>query len=124
MTYRMMVVFDLDDEALLVEFVSHCFPSLKAILPEELAAGLCDIGLGIDHSDGFESVAFFPEDLNTISGVITEESLDRLGQSTWLAQVGVGRGSLILFVEDPLFRMFWYTGFQPYTNAILFGAGS
>ena len=61
------------------------------------------------------------EDLSKISGVITEESLDRLGQSTWLAQVGVGRGSLILFVEDPLFRMFWYSGFQLYANALLMG---
>ena len=78
-------------------------------------------GRAFEPSDGFESVAFFPQDLGRISGVITEESLDRLGQSTWLAQVGVGRGSLILFVEDPLFRMFWYSGFQLYANALLMG---
>ena len=78
-------------------------------------------GRAFEPAEGFESVAFFPEGLEKISGVISEESLDRLDRSTWLAQVGVGRGSLILFVEDPLFRMFWYSGFQLYTNAVLFG---
>jgi len=78
-------------------------------------------GRAFEPSDGFESVVFFPQDLQKISGVISDENLDRLGQSTWLAQVGVGRGSLILFVEDPLFRMFWYSGFQLYANALLMG---
>jgi hypothetical protein len=48
-------------------------------------------GRAFEPSNGFESVAFFPEDLSKISGVITEESLDRLGQSSWPAQIGVGR---------------------------------
>jgi hypothetical protein len=78
-------------------------------------------GRAFEPADGFESVAFFPEGLEKISGVISEESLDRLDRSTWLAEVRVGRGSLILFVEDPLFRMFWYSGFQLYSNALLLG---
>jgi len=81
-------------------------------------------GRAFEPADGFESVAFFPEGLEKISGVISEESLKRLDRSTWLAQVGVGRGSLILFVEDPLFRMFWYSGFQLYANALLIGPAS
>ena len=78
-------------------------------------------GRAFEPSDGFESVAFFSEGLEKISGVISEESLDRLDRSTWLAEVRVGRGSMILFVEDPLFRMFWYSGFQLYANALLLG---
>jgi hypothetical protein len=78
-------------------------------------------GRAFEPSDGFESVAFFPENLQRISGVISEERLARLDQSTWMAQVGLGRGSLILFVEDPLFRMFWYSGYQLYANAVLLG---
>jgi hypothetical protein len=81
-------------------------------------------GRAFEPAEGFESVAFFPEGLEKISGVISEESLERLDRSTWLAQVGVGRGSLILFVEDPLFRMFWYSGFQLYANALLLGPAS
>ena len=78
-------------------------------------------GRAFEPADAFESVAFFPEGLEKISGVISEESLERLDRSTWLAEVSVGRGSLILFVEDPLFRMFWYSGFQLYSNALLLG---
>jgi hypothetical protein len=78
-------------------------------------------GRAFEPSDGFESVAFFSEGLEKISGVISQESLDRLDRSTWLAEVRVGRGSMILFVEDPLFRMFWYSGFQLYANALLLG---
>jgi hypothetical protein len=81
-------------------------------------------GRAFEPAEGFESVVFFPEGLEKISGVISEESLERLDRSTWLAQVGVGRGSLILFVEDPLFRMFWYSGFQLYANALLLGPAS
>jgi hypothetical protein len=81
-------------------------------------------GRAFEPADGFESVVFFPDGLEKISGVISEESLERLDRSTWLAQVGVGRGSLILFVEDPLFRMFWYSGFQLYANALLLGPAS
>lgn len=78
-------------------------------------------GRAFEPSGGFESVAFFPEGLEKISGVISQESLERLTRSTWLAQVGLGRGSLILFAEDPLFRMFWYSGFQLYGNALVVG---
>jgi hypothetical protein len=72
----------------------------------------------------FESVVFFPKEPERASGVISDASLERLAQSTWMAEVSLGRGSLILFAEDPLFRMFWYSGFQLYTNAILLGPGS
>jgi hypothetical protein len=78
-------------------------------------------GRAFEPEEDFESVAFFPEGLEKISGVISAEGLDRLDRSTWLAQVGMGRGSLILFAEDPLFRMFWYSGYQLYTNALLLG---
>jgi hypothetical protein len=78
-------------------------------------------GRSFEPDESFESVAFFPEGLRKVSGVISEKSLERLDRSTWLAEAGMGRGSLILFVEDPLFRMFWYSGFQLYTNALIYG---
>jgi hypothetical protein len=81
-------------------------------------------GRAFEPAEGFESVAFFPDGLEKISGVISDQNLERLEQSTWLARVGVGRGRLILFVEDPLFRMFWYSGFQLYANALLLGSFS
>jgi hypothetical protein len=78
-------------------------------------------GRGFEPSEDFSSAVFFGEDLQKISGVISQRNLDRMSQSTWLADVGVGRGRLILFVEDPLFRMFWYSGYQLYANAVLMG---
>ena len=47
--------------------------------------------------------------------------MDRLRRSSWLVERRLGRGSLILFADDPLYRMMWYAGFQPYTNAVLLG---
>jgi hypothetical protein len=26
---------------------------------------------------------------------------------------------VVLFADDPLYRMMWYSGFQPFTNAVL-----
>jgi hypothetical protein len=30
-------------------------------------------------------------------------------------------GRVILFIDDPVFRHFWYATFQPFANAILLG---
>ena len=76
-------------------------------------------GVGFEPDESFESVAYFPEGLGRISGVISENNLERLDQSTWLADRREGSGRIILFADDPLFRMFWYSGWQLYTNAIL-----
>lgn len=78
-------------------------------------------GTGFEPDEAFESAAFFPEGLSKVSGVISDENLSRLDRSSWMVQRRLGRGSVILFADDPLFRMFWYSGFQPYVNAILLG---
>jgi len=78
-------------------------------------------GTGFEPEDVFESAAYFPQGLAKVSGMISSDNLERLDRSSWLAQRAVGRGSVILFADDPLFRMFWYSGFQPYTNALLLG---
>lgn len=76
-------------------------------------------GTGFEPDEAFESAAFFPEGLQKVSGVISNDNIARLDRSSWLLQRRLGRGSVVLFADDPLFRMFWYSGFQPYTNAIL-----
>ncbi len=78
-------------------------------------------GQAFEPATGYESVVFFPEGGEKIGGVISQKGLEQMARSTWLAQASVGRGTLILFAEDPLFRMFWYSGFQLYANAILLG---
>jgi hypothetical protein len=71
--------------------------------------------------EAFETVAYFPDELAKVSGVISERNLQRLSQASWLAVRDVGAGRVILFADDPLFRHFWYGTFQPYTNALLLG---
>ena len=78
-------------------------------------------GLSFEPDESFESVAFFPEDLTKISGVIHEDVIERLQRSTWLATRNLGRGRAILFADDPLFRHFWYAGFLLYMNAVVIG---
>lgn len=78
-------------------------------------------GESFEPDESFESVAYFDADPEKISGVISEGSLERMDRSTWLAQERLGQGKLILFADDPLFRLFWYSGFQPYVNALLLG---
>ena len=124
--------YELGERFTTVAGISHYFSALAeasdlvSVQPYGLDAEtfVLSRGRAFEPGEGFESVAFFPEGLEKISGVISEESLERLDRSTWLAQASVGRGNLILFVEDPLFRMFQYTGFQFFANALLFGPAS
>ncbi len=76
-------------------------------------------GNAFEPTEDFESPIYFPEGLDRISGVISEANLERLDRSAWLADRRLGSGRVILFSDDPLFRMFWYSGWQLYANAIL-----
>jgi hypothetical protein len=76
-------------------------------------------GSSFEPGQNFESVAHFPDDVDKVSGVIGEATLDRLRQSTWLLRRSLGSGRVVLFADDPLYRMMWYSGFQPFTNAVL-----
>lgn len=69
----------------------------------------------------FESVAWFGDDLERISGVISDANVERMERGTWLAHAGVGSGNVVLFMDDPIFRHFWYATWQPYVNAIMIG---
>jgi hypothetical protein len=69
----------------------------------------------------FESVGFFDAELERVSGVIARRSLDHLEQGSWLIMKRMNAGRAILFIDDPVFRHFWYATFQPYANAILVG---
>jgi hypothetical protein len=74
-----------------------------------------------EPADGVETVAYFPPDLARISGVIGSENLRRLGEGAWLVTRRMGRGSVVLFAGDPLFRLFWRSTHPLYVNALLLG---
>lgn len=77
-------------------------------------------GSAFEPDTTFESPAFFREDLEPTSGPIAESSLEQLRRGAWMVEKEVGDGTAILFADDPLFRGFWFAGFRPYLNAILF----
>jgi hypothetical protein len=77
--------------------------------------------LVFEPAAGVEAVAHFPGDLTRISGVISPESLRRLEQGAWVVTKRVGRGSVVLFADDPLFRLFWRATHPLYVNALLLG---
>jgi len=69
----------------------------------------------------FESVGYFTAELSKVSGVISETNLKRMERGSWLATKSIGSGTVILFIDDPIFRHFWYSAFQPFANAIMIG---
>jgi hypothetical protein len=74
-----------------------------------------------EPAEGLETVAYFPQNPTRISGVISAENLRRLGQGSWLVTKRMGQGSVVLFADDPLFRLFWRSTQPLYLNAILLG---
>ncbi|HET7459647.1 MAG TPA: M14 family metallopeptidase [Longimicrobium sp.] len=77
--------------------------------------------LVFEPGEGIESVAWFPETPQRLSGVISPENLRRLRQGAWLVSKEMGRGSVVLFADDPLFRLFWRSSQPLLLNAILLG---
>jgi hypothetical protein len=77
--------------------------------------------LVFEPSAGFESVLAFEKGVRAVSGVVSESKLEDLGASAWLVAAGVDRGKVVLFADDPLFRLMWPSQFVLFTNALLLG---
>jgi hypothetical protein len=69
----------------------------------------------------FETIGHFGAGTTRISGVISDRNLQHLQRGSWLAMKRMEAGKVILFLDDPVFRHFWYGTFQPYANAIMVG---
>ena len=55
------------------------------------------------------------------SGFAGYRTADRLRETLVVGTQRLGRGMLIFFVDDPLFRGFWYAGQLLFANAVFFG---
>ena len=73
-----------------------------------------------DPAPAAETVAHFPENLTPI-GAISDDNLRRLSGGAWLVSEARGRGSVTLFADDPLFRLFWHETHSLYVNSLLIG---
>jgi hypothetical protein len=73
--------------------------------------------------EGANPVAFVGDDL-VLSGFVWPDNTERLLKgSAWAVAEERGRGSVVIFAEDPLFRAFWRGTARLLTNAVLFGPG-
>jgi hypothetical protein len=79
--------------------------------------------LAFEPAPDVETVAYFPKPLRVTSGVIADEMLEHLEEGAWLVARRVEKGSVILFADDPLFRLFWRATQPLYLNALLVGGG-
>ena len=72
---------------------------------------------------GDNPVAFVGDNL-VLSGFVWPGNTERfLKGSAWAVVENVGRGKVVLFADDPLFRAFWRGPAGLLTNAILMGSG-
>jgi Zinc carboxypeptidase. len=98
----------------------------KIDLEHPLAFGLTSEKLPVVR----ESALFLAPSSNAVSvytddpllnGYISSEHLNSLKGSTSLLANNSGRGNVILFAEDPLFRGIWDATSRSFVNAVLFG---
>jgi hypothetical protein len=75
--------------------------------------------LVFEPSTRSETVAYFPERLELLSGVMSPENVRGLEQGSWLVSKRAGAGSVVLFADDPLFRLFWHSTQPLFLNALM-----
>ena len=56
-----------------------------------------------------------------LNGFISSDNLDQITQSASITANGLGRGNVIHFADNPLFRGIWHGTSRTFVNAILFG---
>ncbi len=59
-----------------------------------------------------------------VSGYASPETADRLTDRPFLVDQPRGRGHVVMYVEDPNFRLFWYGLNRMFLNSVFFLAGS
>ena len=77
--------------------------------------------LGLEPSADHETVASFGESILAVSGAVSDDKLQEISASTWLSVARVGGGKVIMFADDPLFRLMWPANFVLFTNSLLYG---
>ncbi|MDT8401709.1 MAG: M14 family zinc carboxypeptidase [Bacteroidales bacterium] len=77
----------------------------------------------VERDEGPASnIAIYTDD-PLISGFCTDENLEKMKGSVSLLSLSKGRGNIIVFVDDPVFRACWYGTNKLLMNAIFFGPG-
>jgi Zinc carboxypeptidase len=74
-----------------------------------------------DLSSKGENVAYYPKDNLKLSGFISPENEKKIVQTAFLIRERQGRGEVILFADNPVFRGFWDGTTRLLLNSIFFG---
>ncbi|HUS19822.1 MAG TPA: M14 family zinc carboxypeptidase [Terriglobales bacterium] len=75
----------------------------------------------LELSDKGDNIAYFPKEGVKLSGFITAENEKKLGLTAYAIRERQGRGFVILFADNPVFRGFWDATDRLLLNAIYFG---
>ena len=80
--------------------------------------------LAFEPDPAVAAAARFPEDPDELlgTGFAFPDSLARLAGTSYLVTERVGSGRVVLFLDDPNFRLFWDGLTRLFMNAVLFGA--
>ena len=87
-------------------------------IPERIHGYVSSTRIFRVQGDG-QDVAVLPGKSPVVSGFISEQNQRRLGGGVWLACERSGRGQVVLFAGDPLFRSFWRQTSEVFLNALL-----
>ena len=90
-------------------------------MPEEMAV-LKQGRTGFAVSDRGVNVAVFSEE-SLLSGYAPPDREEDLAKQAWLIVENVGRGTAVLFADNPFYRMFLESEHQLVLNAIVLGTG-
>lgn len=69
-----------------------------------------------------DNVVYYPKEQFKLSGFITQENEKKLPHSAYLLRERSGRGSFVLYADDPNFRSFWEGTTRLFLNSIFFGS--
>ena len=66
------------------------------------------------------NVAYFTKDATNVSGFAGQNAVKRIPESLMIGEERKGRGSIVYFVDNVLFRSFWDNGKLFFVNALFF----
>ena len=69
----------------------------------------------------YRTVVHFPAGGGAVAGRISDRKREELERGAWMVTREEGRGRVILFADDPLYRLFWRSTFHLVANALLVG---
>ena len=72
---------------------------------------------------GYNVGVYFPSDQLLVSGFAWEDAVQQLGNKAFLMYSGEGRGRVVAFAEDPLFRAYTHGLELLFLNGVLLGPG-